>query len=348
MTIKDKVLKGGRIKLFHSDFPQESNKVFFVESGFDWEVNNYIVEHYMYLVNMFHDRGLEFQYLPVTTMGRNGNSYLLTYMKGYDKTVVKPGFVFWPYGKPYSQSGTEDSLSLLYRPLNINADLDKSFKLIIRKISFESQFGHYSDLDLDVCHYYGIPVILSDEEKEMIEKMKNVLQRMADKNSFPYSALVGELNGDPEWSIIVNKDNQIILKSARNEVEILAKNPLAKAFYILFLRHKEGISLSSLDDYLGEYKAIYRKIVGARRLNKQEIGRIEKLDANKASRIHEIKLAIDKVVYDSDVGLYIIDGDGYGGKKGIRIPNDFIKIESEDINEIPKTHPKIKKIIKLR
>lgn len=73
----------------------KSREIFFVESGYNEKVNDYIISNYTKLLSLFARNGFIFRYMPVYTHHELTSSQLLTYTGGDETEVVVPCLVYW-------------------------------------------------------------------------------------------------------------------------------------------------------------------------------------------------------------------------------------------------------------
>lgn len=91
---------------------------------------------------------------------------------------------------------------------------------------------------------------LLKEVKERVQKLKEYGMSEKEITSLFHTE-------QPLLKLFITKDYKIFLGDERKEVHM---EPLAKAVYLLFLRHPEGIVFKSLPDYRKELTNLYDKV----------------------------------------------------------------------------------------
>lgn len=328
-------LSTSEIRLFYSGLPLKSREVFFVESGYNKKVNDFILSHYVKLIKLFARNGFIFRYMPVYTRGKLTSSELLTFTGSDETAEVAPCLVYW--SDDYNNTNkSNDDLTLKTIAIGREVYLDKRFKEIVEYINPPFLEDGY-DLFPEGIHFMGTPDQFDQLKKMRWMKLINEVQKFQD--DFPsiselWDAIRFELKTND--SIVIDKDHRILLKNYGNK-EVLANKPLAKAFYLLYLRHEEGIRNKDLDEYMPEYKAIYRCIKGEP-LTDDDKKRLVNLRYSSVDRIHEIKKSFTTIINKESVGSYLING-AYGKEKKIAFPRNQVTWECEDIPKISKSHP---------
>ena len=126
--------------------------------------------------------------------------------------------------------------------------------------------------------------------------------------------------------LIISKDYKIFLGDERKEVHM---EPLAKAVYLLFLRHPEGIVFKTLPDYRQELTEIYVKLK-PNGLNDRALQSIEDVTNPLLNSINEkcarIRGAFLSQFDDHMAKHYYIDG-LRGEAKKISLPPDMVEWE---------------------
>ena len=91
---------------------------------------------------------------------------------------------------------------------------------------------------------------LLKEVKERVQKLKEYGMSEKEFTSLFHTE-------QPLLKLFISKDYKIFLGDERKEVHM---EPLAKAVYLLFLRHPEGIVFKTLPDYRKELTHLYDKV----------------------------------------------------------------------------------------
>ena len=91
---------------------------------------------------------------------------------------------------------------------------------------------------------------LLKEVKERVQKLKEYGMSEKEITSLFHTE-------QPLLKLFISKDYKIFLGDERKEVHM---EPLAKAVYLLFLRHPEGIVFKTLPDYRKELTNLYDKV----------------------------------------------------------------------------------------
>lgn len=124
--------------------------------------------------------------------------------------------------------------------------------------------------------------------------------------------------------LTITKDFAIILSDYNNKEVNL--EPIAKAVYLLYLNHPEGILFKSLNDYKNELLELYQRIrpLG---LSERALKSIEDITNPLSNSINEkcsrIKAVFMREVDESIVEQYVITGER-GEAKKITLPRDLV------------------------
>lgn len=128
--------------------------------------------------------------------------------------------------------------------------------------------------------------------------------------------------------LVVTAKFKIFLKDYDNKEVVL--NPLAKAVFLLYLQHPEGLRFKDLCDYRDELERIYFKISNSSDLEKMRasIDRlVSPVDDNSINeKVSKIKKAFCDVVDERIAQMYFIDGPA-GGIKGIPLDRSLLVVE---------------------
>ena len=121
----------------------------------------------------------------------------------------------------------------------------------------------------------------------------------------------------------ISKDYKIFLGDERKEVHM---EPLAKAVYLLFLRHPEGIVFKALPDYRKELTHLYDK-VRPWGLTDRTLQSIEDVTNPLLNSINEKCARIKKVflgMMEGDMAKHYYIKGTRGEPKGIDLPRDLV------------------------
>lgn len=164
------------------------------------------------------------------------------------------------------------------------------------------------------------------ENKQMIAKVQSLLDSL-ESRGLKRELIFKMLSRPMKPSCLkVCKDKIILSDYDNKEVKLAA---LDLAFYILYLRHPEGIRFKDVVDHEAELLAIYKSIQQRRCRNVQEktihnfVDSTRNLMSISASRI---KNAFKAVINESLADLYCISG-AAGDAKLVRLPQNKIEWE---------------------
>ena len=161
--------------------------------------------------------------------------------------------------------------------------------------------------------------ILVEEVKEKVQKLKEY--GMSEKEII--SLLHTE---EPLLKLTISKNYRIFLGDNRIEVHM---EPLAKAVYLLFLSHPEGIVFKDLPDYRGELTKIYSE-VRPWGLSERALQSIEDVTNPLLNSINEkcarIRKAFTTILAAGIAEPYYIKGKK-GSVKGITLPRELVTWE---------------------
>jgi hypothetical protein len=161
---------------------------------------------------------------------------------------------------------------------------------------------------------------------DLLEEVKERIAKLRQRGISQY-ILEQLIHPDDRLSrLVITKDYRIILPDYNN-MEIKME-PLAKAVYLLFLKHPEGIMFSHLPDYREELMEIYKKVKGpfyneelARRSIEDVTYPLSNSINEKCSRIREAFVS----QFDEHLArYYYVDGKRAEPKK-IALPRNLVK-----------------------
>lgn len=187
------------------------------------------------------------------------------------------------------------------------ADLIKEFRRLAAEIKLpyvDDRFNLFSGGRM----FQGTPDMLKGEQDKLWKQLVNLAQQL--KSTFPSDDdFLQKLSVEIKKTdlVVIDKDGRILLPNYDNK-EILPKNFLSRAFYILYLRHPEGIMTEYLSDYQSEFLAIYKNVTKKKEFDIKEQRSIDNFYNTLVTRRHEIKEAFIDAVGKMNAQPYIIDG----------------------------------------
>jgi hypothetical protein len=249
-----------------------------------------------------------------------GNDFLLQYLDNpEDKDRMKHGFIRTENihrgddGKdkatnrfyPLSSTNGEPLADQLHR---IGEQISSEKYKASRFIEGKTQDGDYVD----------------DDTEELMEEVKERIGKLRQRGIAEY-LLERLIHPDDRLSrLVVTKDYRIVLPDYQ-DMEIKME-PLAKAVYLLFLKHPEGIAFKSLPDHRKELADIYTKLRPAG-LTDRAMQSIEDVTNPLLNSINEkcarIRGAFVGEFDDYMAKYYYIDGKR-GEVKKIALPRDLV------------------------
>ena len=249
-----------------------------------------------------------------------GNDFLLQYLDNpEDKDRMKHGFIRTENihrgvdGKdkatnrfyPLSSTNGEPLADQLHR---IGKQISSEKYKASRFIEGKTQDGDYLD----------------DDTEELMEEVKELIGKLRQRGIAEY-LLERLIHPDDRLSrLVVTKDYRIVLPDYQ-DMEIKME-PLAKAVYLLFLKHPEGIAFKSLPDHRKELADIYTKLRPAG-LTDRAMQSIEDVTNPLLNSINEkcarIRGAFVGEFDDYMAKYYYIDGKR-GEVKKIDLPRDLV------------------------
>lgn len=338
-----------------SPLKKKTRDIFFIESSYDEKINNFIIDNYDKIYRLFANNGFIFRYFPKYAQYALGNSRiakeyglnreklersrqfinstLLDYLDTNNESIdVKPSLLYW--SDNFDDQNSKDSVTLEAVEIDGTADLLKEFRKLAKGIRLpyiDDQFNLFSSGRM----FHGTPDMLKGEQAKLWKQLTNISQQLLSyfpsKEDFLQSLSV-EIK--PTDCIVIDKDCRILLPNYNNK-EILHKNFLSRAFYILYLRHPEGIRTEYLSDYHSEFVAIYKNVTKKKAFDIKEQRSIDNFHNTLVTRRHEIKEAFIEAVGKMDAQPYIIDGH-YQQPKRIELAvlekNRKDKIKSGELN----------------
>ena len=249
-----------------------------------------------------------------------GNDFLLQYLDNpEDKDRMKHGFIRTE-NIHRGDDGKDKATNRFYPLSSTNGEpLADQLHRIGKQISSEkykaSRFIEGKTQDGDY---------LDDDTEELMEEVKERIGKLRQRGIAEY-LLERLIHPDDRLSrLVVTKDYRIVLPDYQ-DMEIKME-PLAKAVYLLFLKHPEGIAFKSLPDHRKELADIYTKLRPAG-LTDRAMQSIEDVTNPLLNSINEkcarIRGAFVGEFDDYMAKYYYIDGHR-GAIKKIALPRDLV------------------------
>ena len=267
-----------------------TNAVFYVETEYQPELNQFIQANYTKLVQMFASKSLGFYYLPYLLRDERYRE-IANYNRPYVQQSDSQFDIQSIYTLLVSKSQNEFRGSALLLSVKINWSdvlvafpVNESFNNID---SFENKlqeidYKHYQ-LEKETVYFQ---IVQSEEEQynverkahghkkvidadtkfdkeafQLIEEIRERIERLREFGSLSMIGnLIEEIQGESNKmsALFITNDYRIFLKDYGMKEVVMP--PLAKSLYILFLRHPEGILFKQLLNYHDELLSIYRNI----------------------------------------------------------------------------------------
>ena len=249
-----------------------------------------------------------------------GNDFLLQYLDNpEDKDRMKHGFIRTE-NIHRGDDGKDKATNRFYPLSSTNGEpLADQLHRIGKQISAEkykaSRFIEGKTQDGDY---------LDDDTEELMEEVKERIGKLRQRGIAKY-LLERLIHPDDRLSrLVVTKDYRIVLPDYQ-DMEIKME-PLAKAVFLLFLKHPEGIAFKSLPDHRKELADIYTKLRPAG-LTDRAMQSIEDVTNPLLNSINEkcarIRGAFVGEFDDYMAKYYYIDGKR-GEVKKIALPRDLV------------------------
>lgn len=220
----------------------------------------------------------------------------------------------------YGISGKEEAAAFLSHPI-LGSRLKEITQAVLDStaVSMEVMFGFPDVLKLRSCMTLFDLIAPNDVFSRVLQKYYE--GKRCEKTIMRISIREDKMKSRSKLSrLMISPDYRILLPDYGNvEIEM---EPIVKAVYILFLRHREGIVFKELVDHRNELQEIYSQIKG-KPLTEREKASIEDLTDPYSNSINEkcsrIRAAFLKVVPEPLADSYCIKGES-GGRKRIHLP----------------------------
>ena len=268
-----------------------------------------------------------------------GNDFMLRFLDNPDdKNRIKQGFIrtedihrgsdgndkainrFYPIS---SRSNEPIADQLHHISKQINDETSDRRKWLVNKQELDDCQRYIEEPPKDADRYFNSQLD-GESVDDLIEEVKERIIKLRQRGVSQF-ILEQLIHPDDRLSrLVVTKDYQIVLPDYNN-MEIKME-PLAKAVYLLFLKHPEGIMFKCLPDYRKEIAEIYVKLrpMG---LTDRAIQSIEDVTNPLLNSINEkcarIRGAFVGQFDDHMARHYYIDG-RRGEAKKISLPRDFV------------------------
>lgn len=289
-----------KIELKSLPFELTKEQVFYVENEYNEKVNRYIQFNYDEICKAFSNKGLQFCYLPKLKEELAEATDVIDFYAPYKKTVsnieISSSLMLDYMLRPENKAKIGPALLFLDDSCNLENDtvifkgvfldeakmqISKSDKVIKIANKMGLPFGrrlkgftaiseiaeewgkNRKDEGIRFRITGGEPVPTEDdfddiETKELIRNLKATADLLEKKGIERY-LLQLMVSGEKKLSRIkVTKNFRLFFMDYDNR-EILM-GPMEKAFYLLYLKHPEGIEFKRLPEYHDELLAIYLKL----------------------------------------------------------------------------------------
>lgn len=345
-----------KLELTKLPFQPRTNQIIYVESNYNYEINDYIQQHYNELKERLSPK-YEFVYIPYLYKEVDLNSivqyyapytlgvkvewdqlnmrsdYLLNYMKypGY-RDYVGTALVKYSRkeGKPRvfrgEWIGNSSQIDLCIQELTKQP--------IVEEIRFDLKPEHKPQKHEIVCfkQVFVNPLTdkytINDEVERIIRQTKDNISQLR-KMGIGEKILQQLFYEEEKLSRLVITQNYRIFLPDYNNIEIELR-PLPKAVFFLFLNHPEGINFSYLPDYYEEIKGYYMKTKGTHKLTdamQNNLRRVTNpLDNSINEKCTRIKEAFIRKFDDRLARNYYISGE-WGCPKSISLHRELVEWE---------------------
>lgn len=280
----------GGVRLFNLPFVPEKNEIIYLENEYDSEANKFVKENIDIIRERLATRGLTFTYLPELNVSKDKVKRMIAYhspqlMQGNEITVddnvslpsnflldymthpqnrdkISSSFAWFDHSHiPHGSRKTWhyfcflafEGKEALANPLGLINEIlpELGQEREPEENWFCVQEQNEDDADTADNHF-------DEETQKMLEEIQRKLDSIRLKG-IAEAVIAKYVRPRPVLSHIrITHDFRIFLEDYNN-LEIKME-PLVKAVYILFLRHRDGIAFKELTDYGVELETIYRAI----------------------------------------------------------------------------------------
>lgn len=258
--------------------PNYYQSVFYVERSFNKQVNEFIQQNFLEIIEVFQKQGINFIYLPQLIDNQDYRN-ILNYNHPNLEIKNKSEFITKLYTEIFQKYNLEDlncgllaiSDSYQYKfneffNLNFDNSLFDQFLIFLdilkaKQEDNDSEFPilfsispYKSDFINETEDFEYDDEIIEKEIYKNIDKLiergaLNIISKIIDKinaNSFKISRL------------LITEDYKLFLKDYN--MKLITMTPLEKSIFILYLNHPEGIPFKCLIDFHDELLSIYRNL----------------------------------------------------------------------------------------
>lgn len=334
-------------------FQQDLHQIIYVESEYNFEVNDYIRENYKYITDSFQKKGYEFCYIPALTK-ELFKPEIIYYHAPYIKnelegdSQLKSDFILDWMVNPINKKNIKPSL-LFYHPLSFESDyvgaVCQFHGITLEDSGFRETNNLSNILDLiqqrmyfyssrQIKFHLGPPYepdedeIFDDEQLKLMEEIEERVRKLelSGIKRYVVTKRITDNYDEKISRIIIKNDCSIVLKDYDKTIKLY---PESMALFILFLRHEEGIEVVNLDQHREELKDIYMRFKTNPSAG-DTIDDITKTTNRKTiyEKCAEIRKEFKKVFATHIVEHYCITGERYSARK-ITLDRKLVECEDE-------------------
>ena len=275
-----------RFYIDFKDLPFKSDifQVVYVEKEYNQEANQYIRDHFDQLCKAFADVGYEFCYIPKLPE-KLASKQILEYYAPYNYGVLNTpvgsdlflSFMLRPENRVHIPASllywdinciraNNEQASVKYRGISFDELIDLTPAAIANEV-YTDAYRVDSQIVRAECNDGGEEQIrfrcsdqihYDSETERLLDELRHTIDKLQQRGVTAY--ILEQMINQPakQSRLLITHDYRIFLPDYKN-MEIVM-TPLAKAVYLLFLNHPEGIIFKSLPDYYDELLDIYMRI----------------------------------------------------------------------------------------
>ena len=342
---------GFKLELTKLPFQPRTHQIIYVESAYNYEINEYIQQHYNELKERLSPM-YEFIYIPYLYKEIDLNrivsyyapytqdtiveweqlnmqsDYLLQFMKypGYREYV---GSALVRYARKDGKNRIFNG-SWLYDVSQFDECIHELTNQESKEVRYKGKSGTNNHIFVHEKRVFINPltadVTFNEDVERLIRQTKDNLRQLR-KMGIGGKVLQLLFHEEEKLSRLrITQDYRIFLPDY-NMMEI-CMTPLPKAVYLLFLNHPEGINFSYLPDYFEELKNYYIKVRGTNELTDAMQKNLERVTDPLNNSINEkcarIKEAFVKKFDDHLAFNYYISGK-WGEPKSIPLSRELVE-----------------------